>query len=73
MKLINKDAVVAMINKIFDEDYDYLPSDIFEYVEDFKYDLLEALDTLEKKEADIEYVRKDVFNEKAIGWIDYNN
>ena len=26
-----------------------------------------------EKDVDVEYVRKDAFIEKAIGWIDYNN
>ena len=73
MKLINKDDVEAMIKKVYDEDYSFLPSDLVESVWDFRDDLLRALDSLEEKEQDIEYVRKDVFIEKAIEWIDYYN
>jgi hypothetical protein len=50
MKLIDKDALVAEIKKIYNEDYKFLPSDIVESVENFKDDLLITLDTLEVKE-----------------------
>ena len=49
---ISKDALVAEIEKIYNEDYKFLPSGVFESVEDFKDDLLIALDTLEVKEMD---------------------
>jgi hypothetical protein len=48
---IDKDALVAEIKKIYNEGYKFLlPSDIVESVQDFKDDLLIALDTLEVKE-----------------------
>lgn len=50
---INKDAVVAAIKKIYNEDYKFLASDLVESVQDFKDDLLIALDTLEVKDVDI--------------------
>jgi hypothetical protein len=53
MKLIDKDLLVAVIEKIYDEDYKFLPSDIAESVKDFKDDLLITLDTLEVKEVDL--------------------
>jgi ATP:corrinoid adenosyltransferase len=53
-KLIDKAVVVAEIEKIYNEDYKFLPSDLVEIVQDFKDDLLIALDTLEVKEVDLE-------------------
>lgn len=52
MKLINKDALVAEIEKIYNEDYKFLPSDIVADVQDFKDDILRSIDTLEVKEVD---------------------
>lgn len=54
-KLIDKSAVVMEIKKIYNEDYKFLPSDLVEGVQDFKDDLLIALDTLEVKETDDAY------------------
>ena len=54
MKLINKDALVAEIEKIYNEDYKFLPSDIVADVQDFKDDILRSIDTLEVKEVDLE-------------------
>jgi hypothetical protein len=51
---INKSAVIAEIKKIYNEDYKFLPSDLVESVQNFKDDLLMALDTLEVKEVDFE-------------------
>ena len=51
---IDKSAVVAEIEKIYNEDYKFLPSDIVESVEAFKDDLLIALNTLEVNEVDLE-------------------
>ena len=51
---IDKSAVVAEIKKIYNEDYKFLPSDLVESVQDFKDDLLIALDTLEVKEVDLD-------------------
>lgn len=50
--LIDKDAVMAEIKKIYDEEYKFLPSDIAEKIQDFKDDLLMNLDTLEVKNED---------------------
>ena len=49
---IDKDALVLLIQKIYDNDYKFLPSDIVEGVQSFKDDLLMNLDTLEVKEVD---------------------
>lgn len=49
MKLIDKDALVAEIEKIYNEDYKFLPSDIAENIQDFKDDVLRNIDTLEVK------------------------
>ena len=54
MKLIDKDAVEAAIKTIYNEDYKFLPSDLVESVQDFKDDLLIALDTIEVREVDLE-------------------
>lgn len=53
-ELIDKSAVVAEIEKIYNEDYKFLPSDVVESVQDFKDDLLIALDILEVKEVDLD-------------------
>ena len=53
-ELIDKAAVVAAIKTIYNEDYKFLPSDLVESVQDFKDDLLIALDTLDVKEVDLE-------------------
>ena len=49
-RYVDKDALVAEIKKIYNENYKFLPSDLVESVEDFKDDLLIALDTFEVKE-----------------------
>ena len=46
MELIDKADVVAAIKTIYNEDYKFLPSDLVESVQDFKDDLLMALDGL---------------------------
>ena len=53
-KYIPKSAIVAEIEKLYKENYKFLPSDIAESVVDFKDDLLMVLDTLEVKEMDLE-------------------
>lgn len=53
-KYIPKSAIVAEIEKLYKENYKFLPSDIAESVVDFKDDLLMVLDTLEVKEVDLE-------------------
>ena len=53
-ELICKADVVEEIEKIYNEDYKFLPSDLVESVQDFKDDLLIALNTLEVKEVDLE-------------------
>ena len=72
MNLIDKDALVAEIEKIYYEDYKFLPSDIVEHVQNFKDDVLINIDTLEVKEVDLdEAARKwedKVYLEK--GWQD---
>jgi hypothetical protein len=55
MELIDKAEVAAEIEKLYKEDYKYLPSDIAESVVDFKDDLLMVLDSLSTaKEVDLE-------------------
>ena len=54
MELIDKEKVIKEVKKVYDEGYKFLPSDINESVEDFKYDLLRVLDTIEVKEVDLE-------------------
>lgn len=46
MKLIDKEKVIAEIEKLYKEEYKFLPSDIVEGVVDFKDDLLMILDSL---------------------------
>jgi hypothetical protein len=50
---IPKSALVAKINKIYNEDYKFLSSDIADNVQNFKDDLLMNLDTLEVKDVDL--------------------
>lgn len=47
---ISKDRIVAEIEKLYNEDYKFLPSYSVEGVQDFIDDLLMKLDTLEVKE-----------------------
>lgn len=64
MELIDKAAVVAAIKTIYNEDYKFLPSDLVESVQDFKDDLLMALDGLYTvKEVDLEKEVDDYVNE----------
>jgi len=53
-ELICKADIVEEIEKIYNEDYKFLPSDLVESVQDFKDDLLIALDTLEMKEVNLD-------------------
>ena len=53
-ELICKADIVEEIEKIYNEDYKFLPSDVVESVQDFKDDLLIALNTIEVKEVDLE-------------------
>ena len=53
-KYISKSDLVAEIEKLYKENYKFLPSDIAESVVDFKDDLLIVLDTLGTKEMDLE-------------------
>ena len=64
MELIDKAAVVAEIKRIYNEDYKFLPSDLVESIQDFKDDLLIALDTLEVKEVDIWHLqeKEDIYD-----------
>ena len=70
MELIDKEKVVEEIERIKKEE---CPIDSYEgrckmlWFEQFS----SFLDTLEVKKVDLE--EEDVFIEKAIGWIDYNN
>lgn len=47
---IDKAALVAEIQKLYDKDYHYLPSDIYGYKDEF----LAIIDELEVKEVDLE-------------------
>ena len=74
---IDKSAVVAEIERIYNEDYKFLPSDLVESVQDFKDDLLLALNTIEVKKVDFEkeierFVKSDEF-QKASGTIKVTN
>ena len=64
MELIDKAAVVAEIKRIYNEDYKFLPSDLVESIQDFKDDLLIALDTLEVKKVDIWHLqeKEDIYD-----------
>ena len=70
MELIDKSAVVAEIKTIYNEDYKFLPSDLVEGVQDFKDDLLIALDTLEVKEVDLNKENKNL--KMLLDVIDYS-
>ena len=54
MELIDKADVVAEIEKIYNDDYKFLPSDLVEGVQDFKDGLLAALNSLEVNKVDLE-------------------
>ena len=54
IKYIDTDKLIAEIKRIYNEDYEFLPSDLFESVQNFKDDLLMALNTLEVEEVDLE-------------------
>ena len=84
---IDKDFVVKVIKKIYNDDYRFLPSDLVESVQDFKDDLLIALDKeteLEKKiditDITISHTRaleselsaKDKVIEEACEWLSEN-
>jgi hypothetical protein len=67
MELIDKTAVIAEIERVLNS---YDPNEITSG----RYalaDLRDFINTIEVKEVDLE--EEDVFIEKAIGWIDYNN
>ena len=51
---IDKAKIVAEIERIYNEDYKFLPSDLVESVQDFKDDLLLALNNIEVKEVDLD-------------------
>ena len=57
-KYINKAAILAEIERIYNEDYKFLPSDLVESVQDFKDDLLLALNNLEVKKVNSEFLKK---------------
>lgn len=62
---IDKDALVAEIKKIYNEDYKFLPSDIAENIQDFKDDVLRNIDTLEVKVVDLEKESQRMISAKA--------
>lgn len=64
-RLIDKDALVAKIEKIYNEDYKFLPSDIAENIQDFKDDVLRNIDSQEVKEVDL---KKEISD-----WLDNGN
>lgn len=51
---IKKSALLAEIEKIYNEGYKFLPSDIAENIQNFKDDVLINIDTLEVKDVDLE-------------------
>ena len=53
-KYISKSFIMKEIEKIYNEGYRFLSSDLVESVQDFKDDLLLALDNLETKDVDFE-------------------
>lgn len=57
-KYISKAAILAEIERIYNEDYKFLPSDLVESVQDFKDDLLLALNNLEVKKVNSEFLKK---------------
>ena len=59
--LIDKDALVAVIKKIYNEDYKFLPSDIVENIQDFKDDILRNINTLEVKDVDLNDIKTKWF------------
>lgn len=65
---INKATVVEEIQKVYDNDYKFLPSDIVESVQNFKDDLLMNLDTLEVKEVDLEKELENWLGERVGKW-----
>lgn len=65
---INKATVVEEIQKVYDNDYKFLPSDIVEGVQNFKDDLLMNLDTLEVKEVDLEKELENWLGERVGKW-----
>ena len=73
-ELIDKSAVVAAVKTIYNEDYKFLPSDLVESVQDFKDDLLTALDGLSTvKNANDAY--KQGYNDaidKVCKWLKFN-
>lgn len=74
MELIDKAAVVAAIKTIYNEDYKFLPSDLVESVQDFKDDLLTALDGLYTVK-DVNDAYKQSYNDaidKACKWFKFN-
>jgi hypothetical protein len=79
MELIDKSALVAEIETLYNENYKFLPSDIVESVDDFKDDLLTVLDRQSTvKEVDLNKELND-FIEEQKAWVkddkvvEYNN
>lgn len=65
-EFIDKADVVVAIKTIYNEDYKFLPSDLVESVQDFKDDLLMALDGLYTvKEVDLD---KEIEKEIETRW-----
>jgi len=79
MELIDKSALVAEIETLYNENYKFLPSDIVESVDDFKDDLLTVLDRQSTvKEVDLNKELNDFIEEqKALvkddRVVEYNN
>lgn len=67
-ELIDKSAVVAEIEKLYEEEYRFLPSDIVEGIVDFKDDLLMVLDSLSTvKEVDLGQERMNECPYRQVG------
>lgn len=55
MELIDKEKVLKEVQKVYDEGYKFLPSDLVESVGEFKDELLRVIDTLSTvKEVDLD-------------------
>lgn len=55
MELIDKEKVLKEVQKVYDEGYKFLPSDLVESVDEFKDELLRVIDTLSTvKEVDLD-------------------
>lgn len=59
---IDKAALVAEIQKLYDKDYHYLPSDIYGYKDEF----LAIIDELEVKEINLEKIIEQTYHDRSV-------